>query len=155
MAQNMTLTSAAFSEGAAIPAKHTCVGADISPALSWSGAPAGARSLALTVIDPDAPGKPFVHWLIFNLPASATRLAENVPPSSSGPDGSRQGRNDFDKIGYGGPCPPPGRAHHYHFTVYALDSLLDLAGGAREPEFTAAIEGHVLASGELIGTFAR
>lgn len=154
-AQNMTLTSSAFANGTAIPAIFTCSGQDISPPLSWSGAPAGTQSLALTVIDPDAPVKPFVHWLIFNLPASTSSLAQGVPPSKNGPDGSLQGRNDFNAEGYRGPCPPPGPAHHYHFTVYALDRSVTLPGGVREPAFADAIQGHVLATGELIGTFAR
>lgn len=155
VAQSMTLTSSAFTNGGPIPATFTCSGQDVSPPLSWSGTPAGTHSVALTVIDPDAPVKPFIHWLIFNLPSSTSSLAQAVPPSKKGPDGSLQGRNDFNDDGYGGPCPPPGPPHHYHFTIYAVDRSLALPGGVREPAFADAIKGHILATGELIGTFAR
>ena len=155
VAKSITLTSAAFTDGGTIPTTYTCSGANISPPLSWSGVPNGTRSLAVTVIDPDAPVKTFVHWLIFDLLASATGLPEAVPPGKVLPDGSRQGRNDFNIDGYGGPCPPPGPAHHYHFTVYALSATEALSGGVRQPAFEAAIQGHVLAMGKLVGTFGR
>jgi Raf kinase inhibitor-like YbhB/YbcL family protein len=130
---------------------YTCSGNDVSPPISWSGVPSSAESLALTVIDPDAPGKPFVHWLVFGLPTSATGLAEGERP----PQGSLQGRNDFGSNGYRGPCPPPGAPHHYHFKLYALDTKLSLQSGASEAVFQDAIKGHVIATGELIGTFKR
>jgi Raf kinase inhibitor-like YbhB/YbcL family protein len=155
MPRTMTLSSAAFANGSAIPNRYTCSGDDVSPPLGWTGAPRDVQSLALAVIDPDAPGKPWVHWLIFNLPPATSGLSEAVPKSKNGPDGSLQGRNDFGHDGYGGPCPPPGPAHHYHFTIYALDSTVNLSGGAHEDEFQRAIRGHVLTSGELIGTFGR
>ena len=155
VAKSITLTSAAFTNGGTIPSTYTCSGANISPPLSWSGVPNGTRSLAVTVIDPDAPVKTFVHWLIFDLPASATGLPEAVPPGKVLPDGSRQGRNDFNIDGYGGPCPPLGPAHHYHFTVYALSATVALSGGVRQPAFEDAIQGHVLAMGKLVGTFGR
>jgi len=151
MPSSMTVTSQAFGQGAAIPARYTCSGADVSPPLSWSGAPDGTKSLALTVIDPDAPGKPFVHWVVFNVPATATDLGEGARP----PEGSTEGRNDFGSNGYRGPCPPPGSPHHYHFKLYALDTELTLRSGASESSFQDAIKGHVLASGELVGTFKR
>lgn len=151
MAPSITLTSKAFSDGGPIPNQFTCSGADLSPPLGWSGAPSGTKSLALTVIDPDAPTKHFVHWVLFNLPPGTTELPEGGPP----PPGSVQGRNDFGSSGYRGPCPPPGGPHHYHFKVYALDTVLSLPAGASEPSFESAGQGHVLASGELIGTFQR
>lgn len=151
MGATITVTSSAFAQGAAIPARYTCGGADVSPPLRWSGAPAGAKSVALTIIDPDAPGRPFTHWVLFNLPPAASSLPEGGPL----PSGSVEGRNDFGAIGYRGPCPPQGRPHHYHVEVYALDTKLPLAGGATEPAFAGAIRGHVVASGELVGTFKR
>jgi len=154
-APSMTLTSSAFTNGGTIPTEFTCSGVDVSPPLSWSGIPAGTESLALTVIDPDAPVKPFTHWVIFDMPAAATALPRAVPLAKELPDGSRQGRNDFHNNGYSGPCPPPGPAHHYHFTVLALDTVLGLPGGIAQPAFADSIQGHILASGELIGLFGR
>ena len=151
METSIAITSPAFTDNAAIPARYTCSGADVPAPLVWSGVPGGAQSLAVTVIDPDAPGKPFVHWLVFNLPASAMGLPEAGPP----PDRSVQGRNDFGSLGYRGPCPPPGSPHHYHFKLYALDTTLALPSGAAESVFQDAIKGHVLATGELVGTFKR
>lgn len=147
----ITVTSSAFAQGAAIPARYTCGGADVSPPLAWSGVPAGARSVALTMIDPDAPGRPFTHWVLFNLPAATSSL----PAGGPFPEGVAEGRNDFGAVGYRGPCPPPGRPHHYHVEVYALDTRLALGGGATEPAFAGAIRDHVVASGELVGTFKR
>jgi Raf kinase inhibitor-like YbhB/YbcL family protein len=143
--------SQAFSDGGTIPSRFTCSGADVSPPLSWSGVPGSAQSVAVTVIDPDAPGKPFVHWLIFNMPSTTTDLPEGAGP----PAGSVQGRNDFGSTGYRGPCPPPGSPHHYHFKVYALDGKVSLPSGASESSFEDSIKGHVLASGEVVGTFKR
>ena len=151
MPRAMSLTSQAFVNGGAIPARYTCSGADVSPPLSWNGVPGGTRSLALTVIDPDAPGRPFVHWVVFNVPAAATDLGESAQPA----EGTIEGRNDFGSTGYRGPCPPPGSPHHYHFRLYALDNELSLKSGASESSFQDAIKGHVLASGELVGTFKR
>jgi Raf kinase inhibitor-like YbhB/YbcL family protein len=145
------VNSSAFNAGAAIPARYACSGDDVSPPLGWSGAPGGAKSLALTVIDPDAPGRPFTHWVVFNMPPATAGLPEGGPP----PSGAIEGRNDFGAAGYGGPCPPPGSPHHYHFQVYGLDATLALRAGATEQAFENAIKGHVLASGELVGTFKR
>jgi Raf kinase inhibitor-like YbhB/YbcL family protein len=150
VATTINVTSPAFGNNAAIPARYTCSGADVSPPIRWSGLPSGAQSIALTVIDPDAPGKPFVHWLVFNLPVS-TELPDGGPP----PEGSLQGRNDFGSNGYRGPCPPPGAPHHYHIRVYALDTKLSLPSGATESGFEEASKGHVVGMGELIGTFRR
>lgn len=151
MASTISVTSQAFKAGATIPARYTCSGDDVSPPLSWTGVPGGAKSLALTVIDPDAPGRPFTHWVVFNIPP---RTAE-LPEGESLPSGSVEGGNDFGGAGYRGPCPPPGSPHHYHFKVYGLDTTLTLRAGASDQAFENAIKGHVLASGELVGTFKR
>jgi Raf kinase inhibitor-like YbhB/YbcL family protein len=155
MAQSISVTSSAFTAGGAIPKTYTCSGQDVSPPLSWSAVPGGTKSVAITVIDPDAPGKPFVHWLIYDLPASVSNLPQEVPKGKVElQDGSRQGPNDFGSVGYRGPCPPPGSPHHYHFKVYALDNKLG-SPGLREAAFQDAIKSHVLATGELVGTFGR
>lgn len=151
MSASITVTSSAFAAGAPIPSRYTCSGDDVSPPLSWTGAPGGARSLAITVIDPDAPGRPFTHWVVFNMPPDTAHVPEGGPL----PAGSTEGRNDFGGAGYRGPCPPPGSPHHYHFKVYGLDTTLTLGSGASEQAFEDAIKGHVVASGELVGTFKR
>lgn len=151
-----TLTSAAFRDGTGIPVKYTCDGVDTSPPLSWSGAPAGTRGFALVVDDPDAPTGSWVHWVLYNLPAAVAGLPENVAKVESlDLDGARQGRNDFRRPGYGGPCPPPGPAHRYFFKLYALDAPLTLKAGAQKKDVEAAMEGHVLATAQLMGTYAR
>ncbi len=150
------LTSAAFKDGAPIPAKYTCDGVDVSPPLAWSGAPAGTRSVALIADDPDAPGGTWVHWVLYNLPAEVSDLPENIAKVESlDLGGARQGRNDFRRPGYGGPCPPPGPAHRYFFKLYALDTRLELKAGAQKKDVEAAMEGHVLGSAQLMGTYAR
>jgi Raf kinase inhibitor-like YbhB/YbcL family protein len=150
-----TLQSKAFQAGAPVPAKFTCDGADLSPALSWSEPPQGTKSLALIADDPDAPAGTWTHWVLFNLPLGTTELAEGVRPVDELPGGGRQGKNDFRKIGYGGPCPPPGKPHRYFFKLHALDITLDLAAGASKADVEHAMEGHVLAKAELMGTYAR
>src|SRR6266540_1402431 len=125
-----SLTSTAFTDGAAIPVKYTCDGADVSPPLAWSGAPAGTKSFALICDDPDAPRGTWVHWVLFNLPAQEKELAEGTPTSARLPNSARQGKNDFGNIGYGGPAPPKGKPHRYFFKLYALDQTLDLPEGA-------------------------
>ncbi len=152
---SLKITSTAFEPGAAIPKKFTCEGPDVSPALSWSDPPAGAQSFALIADDPDAPVGTWVHWVLYDLPADARSLAENIPKEGQLPNGARQGRNDFRKIGYGGPCPPPGKPHRYFFKLYALDAKLNLKAGATKTEAERAMQGHILAQGELIGRFAR
>jgi Raf kinase inhibitor-like YbhB/YbcL family protein len=151
----MNLTSTSFPEGSRIPAKFTCNGAGVSPQLAWSAPPAGTASYALIVTDPDAPGRTFVHWVLYDLPAETRTLPEGLPPQGQLQDGSRQGRNDFGEIGYGGPCPPPGSPHHYVFTLYALDATLNLPVGATRAQVEAVMQGHILARGELIGLFQR
>ena len=150
------LTSAALKDGATIPGKYTCDGVDVSPPLAWSGAPAGTRSVALIADDPDAPGGTWVHWVLYNLPAEVSDLPENIAKVESlDLGGARQGRNDFRRPGYGGPCPPPGPAHRYFFKLYALDTRLELKAGAQKKDVEAAMEGHVLGSAQLMGTYAR
>jgi Raf kinase inhibitor-like YbhB/YbcL family protein len=147
--------SSAFVAGAEIPKQFTCSAADVSPALEWSGAPAKAASFALIVDDPDAPVGTWVHWVLWNLPASAHALPQGAAKSEQLADGSRQGTNDFRKIGYNGPCPPPGKPHRYFFRLYALDAKLNLAPGATRQELDAAMKGHVLGEAEYMGTFRR
>lgn len=155
----LTLTSPAFANGEEIPTRMTCHGPDVSPPLAWRGAPEGTRSFALIVDDPDAPDpaapkRVFVHWVLWNLPASATELSEGASGKSL-PDGAREGTNDVGTQGWTGPCPPIGR-HRYFHKLYALDTTLDdLAPGARKAELERAMEGHVLARTELIGTYQK
>jgi hypothetical protein len=151
----MKLTSTAWMEGRPIPAKYTCSGIDISPQLTWSGAPVGTRSFALICDDPDAPGGTWVHWVIYGLPATAVALPEKVAVVETLPDGSKQGVNDFRRVGYGGPCPPPGAPHRYYFKLYALDTALPLAPCATKMELLRAMKGHILAEAGLMGTYQR
>lgn len=150
----MQLTSPAFPEGGAIPRQHTCDGKDVSPPLAWSGVPPGAKSLALLCDDPDAPAGDWVHWVVFDLSPSRIDLPEGVPPSEEIAGIGRQGRNDFKKIGWGGPCPPRG-THRYVFTLYALDRTLELGRSVTKADVLAAIRGHVLAEAKLTGTYTR
>ncbi len=153
---NLHVESTAFAEGEPIPAKYTCEGEDVSPALTWTGVPEGTRGLALVSDDPDAPGRTWVHWVIYGIPTDTAGLPEGVPTTESLSDGARNGKNDFGKIGYGGPCPPPGHGvHRYFFKLYALDSAVDLGPGTTKNELLEAIEGHVLAKSELTGTYER
>lgn len=153
----LTLSSPAFEEGAAIPVRHTGDGEDRSPELRWTGdLPPSTQVLALVMDDPDAPGGTFTHWLVYDIPKTATSLAEGVEPNAMLPDnGGKQGTNDFGKVGYGGPAPPPGSLHHYHFTLYALDAATGLEPGARRSQFDRAVKDHIVAKGELTGTYAR
>lgn len=148
------VTSSAFEDGGLIPAKYTCDGEDISPPLQWAGVPEGAGSVALICDDPDAPMGTFVHWVLFNLPAITTELAEDVPADKTLPNGAGQGITDFGRIGYGGPCPPSG-THRYFFKIYALDTELALKAGVSKRELLRAMEGHILAQGQLIGKYRR
>jgi Raf kinase inhibitor-like YbhB/YbcL family protein len=150
----ITITSTAFAEGGMIPGEHTCDGRDISPPLAWTGAPEGTKSLALICDDPDAPMGTWVHWVLFNIPATANELPQSIPPDKLLEDGSRHGRNDFRKFGYGGPC-PPGGTHRYYFKLYALDMELAQEPGLTKAELIKAMEGHILAQGQLIGRYKR
>ena len=152
--QKLELTSSSFTAGQ-IPTKFTCDGSDTSPTLAWSATPAMTQSFALIVIDPDAPSGEFVHWVAYNLPAEKRDLAEGLPKQEQLPDGTRQGINDFGKAGYGGPCPPGKSAHRYVFELYALDTKLNLPGGATREQVEKALKGHVLARGELTGRYQR
>jgi Raf kinase inhibitor-like YbhB/YbcL family protein len=151
----MTLTSAAFEQGARIPPVYTCEGDNSSPPLAWSGAPVGARSYALVCEDPDAPRGTFVHWVLYNLSADAVELQPRVPGEPELPSGARQGRNTAGKIGYMGPCPPPGSPHRYFFRLYALDISLNMAPGASREQLEQAMDQHILAQGMLMGTYQR
>jgi Raf kinase inhibitor-like YbhB/YbcL family protein len=149
-AKPLAVTSAAFAEGEAVPKKHSGEGEDVSPPLAWSGAPESTKSFAILCDDPDAPRpRPWVHWIVFNLPAGTTSLPEGAPDLT-------EGANSWGKAAYGGPMPPPGHGvHHYHFQVFALDRMLDLEAGATKEALLAAMEGSILARGELVGTYER
>lgn len=149
------LTSPAFKEGEVIPKKHTCEGPDVSPPLRWSSPPQGTRSLALIADDPDAPMGTWVHWVLFNLPSELVDLPEGVPIRESLANGAQQGLNDFRRVGYGGPCPPPGKPHRYFFKLYALNALLNLKPRATKAQVLEASKGHVLAETQLMGRFGR
>lgn len=150
----LSLTSPAFPAGGEIPRKYTCDGDDVSPPLEWGAPPPGTRSLALIMDDPDAPVGTWDHWLVYNLPADVRGLAEGVVVDSKTGAMGRHGKNSWGNLGYGGPCPPGGQ-HRYFFRVYALDTMLDLATGANKAQLLAAMAGHVLAQGELMGTYRR
>jgi Raf kinase inhibitor-like YbhB/YbcL family protein len=151
----LQLISSAFTQGSAIPSVYSCEGEDISPPLAWSGGPVERRSLALVCDDPDAPRGTWDHWVLYNLPGQAAELAENVPKVPELPSGARHGRNSWGKLGYGGPCPPPGKPHRYFFRLYALDIMLNLAPGASKAELERAMTGHILGQGTLMGTYQR
>lgn len=156
-AQPFALTSGVFEANGLIPARYTCKGDNLSPALAWSAPPAGTQSFALVMDDPDAvkvAGHIWDHWLLFNLPASARALAEGVPAQDELPDGGRHGQNSFGKLNYGGPCPPSGPAHTYRFVLYAVDRALDLKPGVVKSDLLKALEGHILAQAELDGRYA-
>lgn len=149
----MHLTSPAFTPNGMIPSRYTCDGADVSPPLSWDAPPAGTQSLVLIVDDPDAPVGTFVHWVLYNLPPQLRQIPEHLTPTTL-PKGAIVGKNDFHRMSYGGPC-PPGGIHRYFFKLYAVDRILNLPNGATKAQVMQAIEGHVLASAELIGRYAR
>ncbi|MGC1370697.1 MAG: YbhB/YbcL family Raf kinase inhibitor-like protein [Candidatus Sulfotelmatobacter sp.] len=154
-AMSFQISTTAFSGSQMIPKKFTCDGPDVSPQLSWKNAPARSKTFALIMDDPDAPAGTWVHWLVYNLPSDARELPEGVAKQEQLPDGALQGRNDFGKIGYGGPCPPSGKPHRYYFKLYALDMMLDLKAGASKADVERAMKGHVLGEAELIGRFGR
>ncbi len=149
------ISTTAFPPGGTIPKVYTCEGQDISPPLAWTAPPSGARTLVLMLLDPDAPGGIWTHWLVYNLPATARGLAANVPKEPKLPNGARQGRNDFGNLGFGGPCPPPGKPHHYIFHLFALNTALSLEPGATRRELEETIRGHILAQTELVGRLGR
>ena len=138
-----------------IPRKYTCDVEDVSPPLSWTQPPAGTKSMVLICDDPDAPVGTWVHWVLYNLSPDVTELPEGVPPNEIVLGGAMQGTNDFRRIGYGGPCPPRGPAHRYFFKLYAVDYQPKLRPGARKKDVLKAIEGHILAEGQLMGRYKR
>jgi Raf kinase inhibitor-like YbhB/YbcL family protein len=151
----LSLSSPVFQEGEDIPITYTCDGQDISPPLTWGEPPSETQSFALIMDDPDAPGGVFTHWLLFNLPANSRELSEAIPPHNELVNGALQGKNGSGNIGYGGPCPPSGPAHHYRFTIYALDQAIDLTAGASRIQVIDAITGHILAWGQITGMYQR
>jgi Raf kinase inhibitor-like YbhB/YbcL family protein len=151
----LELWSTAFKNGEFIPARYTGRGEDVSPSLSWSGAPKETRSFVLIMDDPDAPMGTWVHWVVYNIPANIRRLEENVPPKAVLDNATTQGVTSFRRIGYGGPNPPPGPAHRYFFKLYAIDIKLDLPPGAIKSVVIRAIKGHVLEEAQLEGLFKR
>jgi Raf kinase inhibitor-like YbhB/YbcL family protein len=150
--QSLHVTSSSITAGQ-IPPKFTCNGTGISPQLAWSAPPAATRTLALLVTDPDAPGGTFVHWVLYDLPATQRELPEQLPQQNQLADGAHQGRNDFGQIGYGGPCPPGRSPHRYVFALYALNTPLNLPTGATKAQVESAMQGHILARGELIARY--
>jgi len=155
VSMSMQISSSAFLAGETIPKKFTCDGPDVSPKLTWNDPPANTKSFALIMDDPDAPVGTWVHWVLYDLPPETAELAEGVAKQEQLSSGARQGRNDFGKIGYGGPCPPPGKPHRYFFKLYALDAKLNLKAGATKPQLESAMKRHILAQAELIGKYAR
>lgn len=152
---SIDMRSASFSSGDTISKQFTCDGQDSSPQLSWKEPPARTASFALIADDPDAQAGTWVHWVVYNLPPTTRELSAGVEKKEQLANGALQGRNDFRKIGYNGPCPPPGKAHRYFFKLYALDTKLNLKPGATKGELEGAMKGHVLGQGELIGRYGR
>ena len=149
------LIAGTFKEGETIPKPHTCEGEDRSPPLRWNHPPAGTRCFALIADDPDAPGGTWVPWVLFNIPIDVRGLAEGLPMQDVLPNDAHQGMNDFHRVGYGGPCPPPGKPHRYYFRLYALDRELPLKPKATKAQVVAAMKDHVLAEAQVMGRFGR
>ena len=152
---SLNLTSNAFNQGQPIPERYTYDKQDLSPDLKWTGVPATAKSLALICDDPDAPAGTWVHWVLCGVAASTTNLPAGLPKSPTLDSGAKQGINDYKKLGYGGPCPPPGKPHRYFFKLYALDNLPELKPGFTKADLLKAMDGHILAEGQLMGTYQR
>ena len=149
------LSSPAFSNGNPIPDKYTCQGPDVSPVMAWTGHHPQALSFAIVMDDPDAPAGTWVHWVLWNIPTNAHLLPEIASKTASLEGGAVQGRNSFGKLGYNGPCPPPGKTHRYFFRLYALDTKLGLPPGATRKELDGAMKGHILGTAEHMGTYRR
>jgi Raf kinase inhibitor-like YbhB/YbcL family protein len=154
-AVKLTLTTSAFRDGAAIPKKFTADGADLSPALAWQGAPFGTQALVLIVDDPDAPMGTWVHWLVYDLPGSATGLAEGIGKGAKLPADSKEGANSWGNSAWGGPSPPKGKPHRYFFKLYALAKPVGLAAGVAKEELLKAMAGKILAEAQVMGTYGR
>jgi hypothetical protein len=150
---SFSIRSSVFEPGSQMSELYTCDDRGISPPLEWVDPPDGTRSFALICDDPDAPGGTWVHWVLYGLPGSTLSLPENLPSVQRLDDGSRQGQNDFGRIGYGGPCPPRGRKHRYFFRLFALDTELSLSSGLTHKALEQAMAGHVLGRAELMGTY--
>ncbi len=151
----MRVYTPAFAAGERIPRRYTGDGEDVPPQIHWDGIPEGTKSFALICSDPDAPLGTFIHWVVYNIPKTARSLPEALPPKGQLEDGTRQGVNSFQRIGYNGPKPPPGKSHRYFFRVYALDDTINLAPGASAGKLQEAMAGHILAEGELMGIYGR
>ncbi len=155
----LTVTTQAFANNTAIPKRYTGDGEDVSPPLSWTGIPNGTKELALIVDDPDAPSaEPWVHWVIYKIPGTSAGLPENIAKTAAPPQpaGTLQGKNSWGRIGYGGPAPPGGHGvHHYHFKLFALDAALNVGSGLEKTQLQDAMQSHIVAQGELIGTYQR
>lgn len=149
------LSSPAFKDGEFIPRRHTCEGEDLSPPLHWSVPPAATKSFVMIADDPDAPVGTWVHWVLYNLPLDLRGLTEGIPAKEHVLDGALQGLNDFKRVGYGGPCPPPGKAHRYFFKLYALDVALTVKSRATKAQVLEACKGHTLAEAQLMGRYSR
>lgn len=154
-AMALQIQSSAFEDGATIPKKYTCDGDDRSPALSWSGAPDGTKSFALICDDPDAPMGTWVHWVLWDLPLDTVSLLEGIPADTQLAVGAKQGLNSWPRVGYGGPCPPPGKPHRYYFKLYALDTTLNLPSSANKAALEKAMKGHILAEAQVMGKYGR
>ena len=153
---SLELKSDAFANGQSIPAKYSCIGRSVSPPLTWTEPPAGTQSFALIVDDPDAPSGTWVHWVLFNIPANTRSLQEDLPVTgkNADPNAITVGKNSSGNAHYDGPCPPSG-THRYYFKLYALDASLSLSPGATKEQVLKEMEGHILAQGELMGTFSK
>jgi Raf kinase inhibitor-like YbhB/YbcL family protein len=149
------LVSSILRSNGVIPKEHTCDGADTSIPIAWQDPPEGTKSFALIADDPDAPRGTWVHWVLYDLPPGTRELPSGIGPEESLRNGARQGKNDFGRVGYGGPCPPPGSPHHYHFKLYALDQMTRLQPKATKQQLLDAMKGHVLAEAELVGIYKR
>ncbi len=151
-----SLTTTAFEAGGTIPPAYTCDGEDRSPALEWTSAPQGTKSFALIMDDPDAPRGVWVHWVAYNIPSTISKLPSNIEKVVKTSSGMQQGNTDFQKVGYYGPCPPKGPPHRYFFTLYALDTTLNLSGqNITKKDLEAAMQGHILAKCQLMGKYGR
>lgn len=151
---SIILQSPAFKNNEPIPSRYTCDGENISPALNWDHLPEDTRTITIVVHDPDAPSGNFIHWIIYDIPVTMKDLQEGITSTLNLPDGAAMGTNDARRIGYYGPCPPSG-VHHYHFTIYAVNTFLRLDAGATRTELMQSMKGHILEEGKLVGTYKR
>jgi Raf kinase inhibitor-like YbhB/YbcL family protein len=151
----LQVVSGAFAQGEDIPRQNTCSGANTSPAISWSALPPNTKTLVLLVTDLDSRFRPYVHWILYNLPPEPNTLPESLPRTESLPNGAKQGTNGDPRIGYSGPCPPGSSPHRYVFTLYAMDTALNLPSAPDKDQLTQAMQGHILAAGQLTGHFHR